>query len=64
MCRRRPPYPAEFRENIATLHRSGRSIASLARAFEHSESTILSWVRAAPASTSGSPSDGELDWTE
>ena len=64
MRRNRSPYPAEFREHIVTLHRSGRSIASLAREFEPNEPTILSWVRAASASTSGSVSSGELELTE
>ena len=64
MRRNRPPYPAEFREHIVALHRSGRSIASLAREFEPSEPTILSWVRAASSSTSGSPGPGELELTE
>lgn len=64
MRRNRPPYPAEFREHIVALHRSGRSIASLAREFEPTEPTILSWVRAASPSTTSSPSAQKLEGSE
>jgi len=47
MPRPRPPYPEEFRLRIVELHRSGRSIASLAREFEPSEMTISKWVKQA-----------------
>jgi transposase len=45
MRRFRAPYPPEFRERILELHRSGRSIASLAREFEPSDETIRAWVK-------------------
>ena len=45
MPRFRQPYPPEFRERILELHRSGRSIVSLAREFEPSAETIRNWVR-------------------
>jgi transposase len=45
MRRFRAPYPPEFRERILELHRSGRSIASLAREFEPSDETIRKWVK-------------------
>ncbi len=45
MGRTRPPYLPEYREQIVGLHRSGRSIASLARDFEPSEPTIRNWIR-------------------
>lgn len=47
MGKTRPPYPQEFRDQIVGLHRSGRSLASLAREFEPSEVTIREWIRQA-----------------
>ena len=47
MGKTRPPYPQEFRDQIVELHRSGRSLASLARDFEPSEVTIRGWIRQA-----------------
>lgn len=43
----RLPYPPEFREKILSLHRSGRSVASLARDFEPSAATIHNWIKKA-----------------
>jgi transposase len=45
MPRTRPPYPDEYRQRILELHRSGRSIESLAREFEPSANTISKWVK-------------------
>lgn len=45
--RYRAPYPPEFREQIVALHRSGRSIESLAREFEPSATVIRNWVKQA-----------------
>ena len=47
MPRHRPPYPAEFRQQIVELARSGRSVAALAREFEPSEQTIHAWLQQA-----------------
>jgi transposase len=47
MAKTRPPYPDEFRARIIELHRSGRSIESLAREFEPSANTISSWIKQA-----------------
>ena len=47
MPKSRPPYPPEFRERILELHRSGRSIESLAREFEPTATTISNWVKQA-----------------
>lgn len=44
MSRSRPPYPAEFREQIVALVRAGRSPSELSREFEPSEQTIRNWV--------------------
>jgi transposase len=45
MPRSRPPYPAEFREQIVELAHAGRSIRELAREFEPSEQTIRNWIK-------------------
>lgn len=42
-------YPEEYRQRILSLHRSGRSIASLARDFEPSAWTIGQWIKKAEA---------------
>lgn len=47
MPRTRNPYPAEFREHIIALARSGRSVESLAREFEPCVATIHGWVKQA-----------------
>lgn len=44
MPRTRPPYPAEFRQQMIELARSGRTPAELAREFECSAQTITNWV--------------------
>jgi transposase len=45
MPRTRNPYPAEFREQIVALARTGRSIEDLAREFEPCAATIHGWVK-------------------
>ncbi len=47
MPRTRNPYPAEFREQLIALARSGRSVESLAREFEPCVATIHSWIKQA-----------------
>jgi len=47
MPKTRPPYPEEYRRRIVELHRSGRTVMSLAREFEPSEMTIRAWVKQA-----------------
>src|SRR4030042_527570 len=47
MPRTRPAYPAELRQKLVDLARSGRSIADLAREYEPSDNSIRSWVRQA-----------------
>ena len=44
MPRSRPPYPAEFRQEILGLARSGRSPEELAKEFEPSAQTIRNWM--------------------
>ena len=45
MPRTRNPYPAEFREQMVALVRTGRSVESLAREYEPCAATIHEWVR-------------------
>lgn len=55
MPRTRNPYPAEFREQMVALARSGRSVESLAREYEPCAATIHEWVKQAGAE------DGDRD---
>lgn len=43
----RTRYPAEFRQQIIELARTGRSAKALAREFEPSEQTIRNWIKQA-----------------
>jgi transposase len=45
MPKSKPPYPIEFRRRIIELHRSGRTMASLANPFEVSENSIRIWSK-------------------
>ena len=47
MPRTRTPYPADFRDQIVALARTGRSIEDLAREFEPCAATIHGWVKQA-----------------
>lgn len=47
MPRTRPPYREEFREQIVSLARSGRSAGELSAEFEASHQTICNWIRQA-----------------
>lgn len=49
MPRTRLPYPAEFRQKLVDLARSGRSPKELAEEFEPSEQTIRNWLAQADA---------------
>ena len=44
MPRSRSPYPAEFRQQLVELVRSGHSPGALAKEFEPSAQTIHTWV--------------------
>ena len=46
MPKSRPPYPAEFRQQIVELYRAGRSPKELSREFGCSAQTIVNWVGA------------------
>ena len=45
----KPPYPAEFRQQIIELVAAGRSPAELAREFGCTAQTIANWVGQAPS---------------
>ena len=47
MPKSRPPYPAEFREQMIALVRTGRTPETLSREFEPSAQTIHNWVQQA-----------------
>ena len=44
MAKTRPPYPAEFRQQMIELVRAGKTPAELAREFECTAQTIANWV--------------------
>ena len=44
MAKTRPPYPAEFRQQMIELVRAGRTPAELAQEFECTAQTIANWV--------------------
>ena len=63
MPRSRPRYPAEYRQQMVDLVRSGRSPDQLAREFEPSAQSIRNWVAQAdrdegPAATDGTDHGG------
>lgn len=54
----KPPYPAQFREQMVELIRAGREPADLTKEFGCHVTSILSWVRKAqPSSVCASPPD-------
>ena len=55
MPRTRNPYPAEFRDQMVALVRTGRSVESLAREYEPCAATIHEWVRQAAADDGDAP---------
>lgn len=54
MPKSKPPYPAEFREQIVELFHAGRTLAELSREFGVSKQSISSWIKQA-ASSRGKP---------
>lgn len=47
MPKTRPPYPAEFRQQMVALARSGRTPAQLSREFGVTAQSIANWLREA-----------------
>jgi len=58
MPKSRPPYPAEFRQQIIELAQAGRSPAELAREFGPTAQTIINWLAQA-ARDAGKPLPGK-----
>ena len=58
MPKSRPPYPAEFRQQIIELARAGRAPAELSREFGCSSQVIHNWVAQA-AIDAGKPLPGK-----
>lgn len=58
MPKSRPPYPAEFRQQLIELVGAGRTPAELAREFNVSAQTIANWVAQA-ARDRGQPLPGK-----
>lgn len=58
MSKVRPPYPAEFRQQMVELVRAGRSPAELSREFNVTAQSITNWVGQA-AINSGKPLPGK-----
>ncbi len=54
----KPPYPAEFRQQMVELVHAGRAPAQLAREFDVTAQSISSWVARA-AADSGKPARGK-----
>ena len=51
----KPPYPAQFREQMIELVRAGRTPGELAREFGCHVTSILNWVRRADAASGVMP---------
>jgi transposase len=58
MPKPKPPYPAEFRQQIIELARAGRTPAELSREFGPSAQSITNWI-AQSARDSGKPLAGK-----
>ena len=58
MPKTHPPYPAEFRQQMAELVRAGRTPAELSREFGCSAQTIVNWT-AQMAIDAGKPLPGK-----
>ncbi len=53
MPKSRPPYPAEFRQQIIELAQAGRTPAELSREFGCTAQTIANWLGAAGHAAAG-----------
>jgi transposase len=58
MPKSRPPYPAEFRQQIVELAEAGRSPQELSREFGPTSQTIVNWLAQA-ARDAGKPLPGK-----
>ena len=65
MPKTRPPYPAEFRQQIIELANAGRTPAELSREFGVSAQSIANWIGTAGRDAkSGKPAQGALSNAE
>lgn len=65
MPKTRPPYPAEFRQQMLELVAVGRTPAQLSREFGCSAQTIANWIAAAGVKPSGAkPAPASLSSAE
>ena len=55
----KPPYPAEFRQQMVELARAGRGLKQLSREFGVSANAIRNWVQQ-DAGSAATPSGGRL----
>ena len=53
MPKPKPPYPAQFRQQILELVQAGRKPSELAKEFDCHVTTILNWVRHAGLNRTG-----------
>ena len=61
----KPPYPAQFREQMIELVRAGRKPGELAKEFGCHATSILNWVRQADAASGVAPGEaGALSVSE
>jgi transposase len=58
MPKTKPPYPAEFRDQLVELVQAGRTPAELSREFDVTAQSIAAWVAQA-AANSGKPVRGK-----
>ena len=63
MSKVRPPYPAEFRQQMVELVRAGRTPAELSREFNVTAQSITNWVgqAAIDSGNAHSPKSPSLD---
>ncbi len=62
---RKPPYPAQFREQMIELVRAGRKPGELAKEFGCHATSILNWIRQADGATGVVPTQaGALSASE
>ncbi|WP_096697589.1 hypothetical protein [Polaromonas sp. AER18D-145] len=53
----KPPYPAQFRQQMVELVQAGRKSGDLVKEFGCHITSILSWVRKAQPTSAASPTD-------
>lgn len=59
MPKSKPPYPAEFRQQIIELARAGRTPAELSREFGPTAQSIANWIAQDARDRGGKPQPGK-----